>query len=234
VIRPARILLAGQGVADSADSLATLEAAHHVVRACAHEQVVSAIESFRPDLVIIDIREDRDSAVGGVVGHLHASYRPLVLCTIPHDSPSTPLLDAGADACLAQPFEQADLEVQVRAVLRRAPWLSHAVLQVGSLVIDESAHVALYDDQPLTLTTKEYGILVALAVDAGTVVSKRSLLDRLWGFELHDENLVEAHVSGLRRHLPPGANGMLQTVRGVGYVLRADSAQDHDHVVPMA
>ena len=225
--RGARILLVGEGGGSDA-SAATLEAAHHTVHSCAQEQAMSSVESFRPDLVIIDIRDDREPTVGAFVRRLHSSYRPLLLCTIPEGDAATPLLEAGADACLAQPFDQVDLEAQVRAVLRRVPWLQHVVHEVGLLLIDESSHVALYDGEPLTLTTKEFGILAALAADAGTVVSKRALLERLWGYDAHDENLVEAHVSGLRRRLPPGANGMVQTVRGVGYVLRADSAQDHD------
>ena len=226
--RRARILIAGPDTLDSAESMTMLEGARHVVRACAPAEAPHAIESFRPDLVIIDLRDDHKPGGGSIVQRLHASYRPLVLCTIPSALSPTPLLDAGADACLARPFEPADLEAQVRTLLRRSPWISHIVHQVGPLMIDETAHVAFYDDQPLALTTKEFGILTALAESAGTVVSKRSLLDRLWGFDAHDENLVEAQVSGLRRHLPPGANGMVQTVRGVGYVLPADWAQDHD------
>ena len=108
---------------------------------------------------------------------------------------------------------------------RRAPGVTHSIIQAGSLIIDESSHTVSFDDAPVTLPAKEFGLLVALARDAGTVLSKRTLLERLWAFDAYDENLVEVHVCRLRKLLPPEAAAMVRTVRGVGYVWRDENAQ---------
>lgn len=225
MMRRARVLLSAADTAETTAAAAVLEAAGHVVRACAPAQTAPQVESFRPDLLVASVSAPELGAFGRTLQLVHASYQPLVLCLLGPGLSATAALDAGGDACLQRPFEARDLDVHVRALLRRVPWLANAVHQVGRLVVDESSHVVLYDDEPLALTTKEFGILVALARDAGRVVSKRTLLERLWGFDAFDENLVEAHVSGLRRHLPASASAMVQTVRGMGYVLRAEMPQ---------
>jgi DNA-binding response OmpR family regulator len=221
-MRSARILLVADGL-EAGPSVAVLEAALHVVRTCSPPTAAEQVEAFRPDLVIADVVDRELGAFTRTVQRIHSSYRPLVLSLLGPGMSATAALDGGADACLERPFEPHDLEVHVRALLRRVPWLAHVIYQVGDLIVDETSHVVVCDDEPLTLTGKEFGILLTLAREAGRVVSKRALLEQLWGFDASDENLVEAQVSGLRKRLPPAARAMLHTVRGTGYVLRADS-----------
>lgn len=226
MVRVARILLAIDDHASSAAVGGALEAVRHEVRSCAGwEPVPRLVEAFRPDLVIMDLPVDDPGLLTAVVRRTHASYRPLVLCTLDDAAQRIPALAAGADACIDKPYELDGVEVHVRALLRRAPWLARTVHQVGPLVVDEDAHIVLVDDRPVNLSAKEFGLLAALARNAGAVLSKRVLLEQLWGYASYDENLVEVHVCALRRRLPPEASRLLRTVRGVGYVLRDEVAQ---------
>ncbi len=173
----------------------------------------------------MDLPVDDPGLLTSVVRRTHSSYRPLLLCTIDDPSQRIPALDAGADACIDKPFDPHGREVHVRALLRRAPWLARNVHRLGPLVVDEDAHIVLVDDQPVSLSAKEFALLAMLMRNAGAVLSKRVLLEQLWGYDSYDENLAEVHLSSLRRRLPPEARSLIRTIRGVGYVLRDDLSQ---------
>jgi DNA-binding response OmpR family regulator len=227
VTRGARILLAVDDRANGATLTDALADVHGDLRVCVGmEGAPSQVAIFRPDLVILDMQAREAGALAIIVRRTHAVYRPLVLCAL-HDGAAQRIaaLEAGADACIQWPFEARELELHVRALLRRASWLAHSVHQIGELVIDVDSHVALYDDELLELTAKDFAVLAMLAQHAGSVVTKRSLLEGVWGYEAYDENLVEVHVSALRRRLPPPARHLVHTVRGLGYVLREDVPQ---------
>lgn len=91
---------------------------------------------------------------------------------------------------------------------------------VGDLVIDRAAHVARRAGAALTLTATEFRLLATFVTNTGIVLSKRRLLELVWGFDDYDVNLVEVHVSALRRKLEAHGGRIVHTVRGVGYVLR--------------
>jgi DNA-binding response OmpR family regulator len=93
---------------------------------------------------------------------------------------------------------------------------------VGRLVIDEAAHRVTVGGRPVELGATDFAVLATLARHAGHVLSKRRLLELVWGYDAVEENRVEVHISLLRRALGPGAAGLIRTVRGVGYVLRDD------------
>lgn len=219
--RPARVLLAARDPAQGAAAAEALAALHYVTRVCIGPSALSHhVAAFRPDLVVLGFVA-HGHTIESVVDDVNASFRPLLLCALDDGATQrSAVLEAGADAYIHEPFTMGDLLVHVGALARRVPWLDHALHQLGSLVVDESAHLALFEDQPLVLSAKEFDLLALLIQHAGAVLSKRTLLETLWGVEAYDENLVEVHVSALRRRLPPAARGMLQTVRGVGYVLR--------------
>ncbi|GAC1403692.1 MAG: response regulator transcription factor [Candidatus Velthaea sp.] len=130
-------------------------------------------------------------------------------------------LDAGADDYLVKPFVEEELAARLRALLRRGKLPVHAKLALGDLVIDQGGRLATYKDKALTLATTEFRVLEYLAVNANMAVSRRQILDRVWGDDFEGQsNIVDVYVSTLRRKLErAGARGTIETVWGVGYKL---------------
>jgi two-component system response regulator MprA len=130
-------------------------------------------------------------------------------------------LDAGADDYLVKPFDFDELLARLRALLRRSlPGVS-AVVLVGRLRLDPASHTVTCDERRTELTAREYAVLEVLVQNVGRVVSRRELLERVWG--QHDDasaNVVDVYVGYLRRKLEPASGPrLIRTVRGVGFVL---------------
>ena len=127
-------------------------------------------------------------------------------------------LDAGADDYMTKPFELAELEARVRALIRRGFAGAPTVIQNGALSFDVSGRTAYVNEQRLDLSARELGLLEILVQRAGRLVSKDQLVQHLceWGEEV-SINAIEVYVYRLRKKLEPGAS--IATVRGLGYCL---------------
>jgi DNA-binding response OmpR family regulator len=124
-------------------------------------------------------------------------------------------LDTGADDYLTKPFSYVVLLARVRALLRRRTRGGSSVLRVGDLTVDPGSRRVSVNDEEVPLTAKEFAVLEQLATRGGEVVSKAEILEHAWDFAYEgDVNVVEVHVSALRRKL--GAD-RIRTVRGAGY-----------------
>jgi DNA-binding response OmpR family regulator len=132
-------------------------------------------------------------------------------------------LRSGADDYVVKPFGMAELQARMEAVLRRSSGRPTAVREparVGSLVVDFYARRVTVAGREITLTRKEYDLLAALARQPGGVVTRDHLLAEVWQTTWPGSvRTVEVHVASLRAKL--GDPGLVQTVRGVGYRLRA-------------
>jgi two-component system, OmpR family, response regulator len=124
----------------------------------------------------------------------------------------------GADDYLVKPFAIEELLARVRAVLRRAGRLG-AAIDAGEVVVDEQAGLAARAGSPLELTATELRLLAYLVRHRGLVLSKHQLLTQVWGYDAYDPNVVEVHISALRRKLEAHGPRVLHTVRGLGYRL---------------
>ena len=133
-------------------------------------------------------------------------------------------LDAGADDYLAKPFGMMELVSRVNALLRRAS--APAIvpdddLTCGTVELCVSSHTVRAGGAPVALTLKEFDLLHALMKSAGQVLSRRQLLEEVWGMTYVGETrTVDVHIQTLRQKLAaacPGADGVVGTVRGVGY-----------------
>jgi two-component system response regulator PrrA len=134
-------------------------------------------------------------------------------------------LSAGADDYLVKPFDLTELALRLRALLRRsgaASEAAEAAVRVGDLVLDPAGRNALLGGRPLALTRREFDLLEVFARNVGIVLSREVLLDRVWGYDFAvTHNAVETFIGYLRRKLEAGGEPrILETVRGVGYVLR--------------
>ena len=131
-------------------------------------------------------------------------------------------LEAGADDYMVKPFEVDEFVARVRALLRRASGV--VALRCGDLEIDTTARQAKLAGVVLTLTNREYALLLHLLHRADRIVKRSDLLAHVWGTRFDPgSNLVEVHVSRLRDKLGERA-WMVETVRGVGYRLRREQA----------
>ncbi len=135
-------------------------------------------------------------------------------------------LDAGADDYLVKPFALDELLARLRAFERRSSsggaTATRGVLRFEDLVVDRDAMTARRRDRPITLTRTEFQLLELLAANAGRVLSRDVIFEKVWGYDFGPEsNSLDVYIGYLRRKLE--ANGeprLIHTVRGVGYVLR--------------
>jgi len=175
--------------------------------------------AFRPDLVLLDVMLP---GVDGLVlaRRMRARADVAVIFMTARDATADRLLgfELGADDYVVKPFVAEELLARVRAVLRRRGDLPET-LDLGSVLVDEAAQVAVAYGVPIPLTATEWRLLLHLARNRGRVLSKTQLLTQVWGYEEYDPNLVEVHLSALRRKLEEHGPRIVHTVRGVGYVL---------------
>jgi two-component system OmpR family response regulator len=172
-----------------------------------------------PDLVALDVR-----LPGGDGFELARRLRdgrdlPVIFLTA-RDAVEDRLrgFSLGADDYLVKPFSLEELLARVRVILRRAGRLG-ATINAGDLVIDEQAGLATRAGEILDLTPTELRLLAYLTRNRGLVLSKAQLLTQVWGYENYDPNVVEVHVSALRRKLEAHGPRVLHTVHGLGYRL---------------
>ncbi|WP_422015554.1 response regulator transcription factor [Roseateles sp.] len=129
-------------------------------------------------------------------------------------------LDAGADDYLGKPFDLAEVEARLRAVVRRRLDLDDRV-SIGALALDRRTQRLYLDDTPLQLPAREFAVLCELLTPPGRVVSKAALADKLSGFDdLLAANALEAFISRLRKKLQ-GSGAEIRTLRGLGYLIEA-------------
>ena len=133
-------------------------------------------------------------------------------------------LDTGADDYLTKPFSFPVLVARLRAVTRRGPRERPAHLEAGDVRLDPASRRVWRGDVEVELTSREFALLSHLARHKGDVVSKRDILDTVWGFDFDgDPNIVEVYVRHLRNKIDrPFGRDAIQTVRGAGYRLGAD------------
>ena len=130
-------------------------------------------------------------------------------------------LDAGADDYLGKPFDLAEVEARLRALVRRAKGTEDIVL-LGQLKLDRKARRFSTASGPLDLPAREFEVLWELMSPPGRTVSKRALSDKLSSFdESLGDNALEAFISRLRKKLV-GSGASIRTLRGIGYLLEAE------------
>lgn len=128
-------------------------------------------------------------------------------------------LDIGADDYLTKPFALQEFEARVRALIRRGQGASSPTISFGCLVYDLRARQVMIDNKPIDLSARELAVLESLLLNAGKVVSKEQLVEKLcdWG-EYVGTNAIEVYVHRLRKKIEP-LESEIKTIRGLGYLM---------------
>jgi DNA-binding response OmpR family regulator len=203
-----------------------LEREGYVVHAAGDgPSAVAAVRNLGPDVVILDVMLPGFDGVEACrqIRAFSDAY-VLMLTARSEEIDRVVGLSVGADDYLTKPFSPRELVARVKALLRRPRRANEAPpARPGGLELDEGRRTVRVDGAPVDLTALEFNLLAALARDPGIVVTRQTLLDRVWGPDfVADDHLVDVHVGNLRRKLgdDTAQPRFIETVRGVGYRLR--------------
>ena len=183
-------------------------------------------ESGGFDLILLDIMLPGLNGIEVLRRIRKTSDVPVILLTA-RDSVMDKVsgLDTGADDYITKPFDIEELLARIRAALRKRsakPEGASAALSFGALELDPAAHTVTYDGNDIELTNKEFGLLKKLLENKSIVLSRETLLEDVWGFDYMGEtNIVDVYIRYIRSKIDDVYGiKMIQTVRGVGYVIR--------------
>ncbi len=183
-----------------------------------------ALEEELPDLVLLDIMLPDEDGMKVLEKLRTASITrdiPVIMITAKSSEIDTvKALDSGADDYIIKPFGVMELISRVRALLRRSGRRDmEETIKLGDIVLDPSKRKCFIRGQEVDLTYKEYELLHYLLLNAGIVMKRTVLMDKIWGIDFEGESrTLDAHIKSLRKKL--GETGSyIKTVRNVGYIL---------------
>ncbi|MDP9052994.1 MAG: response regulator transcription factor [Acidobacteriota bacterium] len=201
-----------------------MEEGHHV--ALARDGVVGleiALGS-RFDVIVLDMMLPRMNGIA-VASRLRAGHNqtPILMLTAKDEATDVIRgLDAGADDYLTKPFSFEVLLARLRAVSRRGAIAQPVCLAAADVTLDPATRRVTRGAEELSLTPREFSLLELLLRNTGRVVRRETILESVWGFDCDvNENTLEAFVRLLRLKVDTREPKLIQTVRGVGYALRA-------------
>lgn len=196
------------------------------------QEALHAARREKPDAIILDVMLPKMDGFEVCRALRRETTVPILMLTAREDEIDKVLgLELGADDYLTKPFGMRELLARVKALLRRSEALNNAgddsgtveralPLEMGALRIDPAQHQVTWDGRALDLKPKEFDLLLFLARNRGTVLSRDILLERVWDYDYPiDTRTVDVHVRWLREKIEPdpGRPVHLQTVRGLGY-----------------
>ena len=188
-----------------------------------------AMDAEMPELVLLDImlpEEDGLSILRKLRARPATKRLPIIMLTAKNSEYDRVIgLDHGADDFVSKPFSMLELIARIRAVLRRAePAQASGDFSLGLLFVSPDRHEVKVGGKDVTLTNKEFELLCLLLRNKGIVLTRATLMDRVWGFESERENrTLDVHIRTLRVKLGD-AGSYIETVRGIGYKIGGENA----------
>ena len=190
---------------------------------------LEALERFdlvNPDVVLLDVMLPRVSGIDVCRRIRLRSNVPIIMVSAKGGEIDTVVgLEVGADDYITKPYRIRELVARVRAVLRRSPAdraveLSAGSIQVGDVALDPDEHSVTVAGEPVTMPLKEFELLHLLLANAGRVLPRETLIDRVWGNDyVGDTKTLDVHIKRLRAKVEPdpAAPRRIVTIRGLGY-----------------
>ncbi len=186
-------------------------------------EALEVAEAINPDLVILDIMMPLIDGLE-VCRRLRAGGDTLIILLTARDELSDKIrgLDSGADDYLVKPFSLEELLARVRALLRRNTSEPDKTLVFEDLTLDPARREIRRAGRLLDITNKEYELLLLFLSNPQRVLTREEIMERVWGYDYSGEsNVLEVYIGYLRSKMESsGEKRLLQTVRGVGYVLK--------------
>lgn len=205
-------------------------------------EALAAFEQARPDIVLLDVMLPRLSGLDVCRAIRAGSDVPIIMVTAKSDELDAVVgLEVGADDYVTKPYRLRELVARIRANLRRiesgGPGRSGNasvdgasgsgaadVLRVGDVVLDHGRHEVRVAGAPVELTRKEFDVLALLLANAGRVVTRDTLIARVWGDDyVGDTKTLDVHVKRIRSKIDDASGSHITTIRGLGYKFEDDA-----------
>lgn len=193
------------------------------------EEAIRKFEDFRPDVILLDVMLPRKSGLDVCREIRVKSKVPIIMVTAKATEIDTVVgLEVGADDYIAKPYRMKELIARIRAVMRRVPadspssTESQDLLEVGEIVLDTSKHEVRVRGEVVKIPLKEFELLEFLISNAGRVLTREQIIDRVWGpYYSGDTKTLDVHIKRLRTkiEIDPTEPKVITTVRGLGYRL---------------
>jgi len=198
-----------------------------VVTATNGEEALAQVDAHQPEIIILDWMMPKMDGLQ-VVQRLRAeNNQTFILMLTARDALENRVegMESGADDYLVKPFAPAELVAHVHALQRRVEARpSRQSVTFANLALDPVAHEARQDDMLIELTPTEFDLLHYFMLHPRQVLTRSQILNTVWGYDFGgDDNVLEVYVGYLRKKLEAGGQSrLIQTVRGIGYVLRVE------------
>ena len=197
-------------------------------------EALDVFDAVRPDLVLLDVMLPKVSGIDVCREIRRRSSVPIIMVTAKGSEIDTVVgLEVGADDYVTKPYRLRELVARMRAVLRRrsgdgaGPELSGDALEVGDVALDPERHEVMIRGSAVSLPLKEFELLELLLANAGRVLPRETLIDRVWGTDyVGDTKTLDVHVKRLRAKVEPDPSHptRIVTIRGLGYKFEAPKA----------
>lgn len=200
-----------------------LQESYHVEEAEDGQEAIEKLRKDDYDLMILDVMMPMMDGWQTIEHVRKLSELPIIMLTAKNTvQDKVTGLSTGADDYLVKPFDEAELLVRVKALLRRAGHKQSEgkVLKHQGIVIDLSARETMFEGENINLTHTEFDLLAALFEHRGKVLSREQLVDMIWGMEfMGEDRTVDSHIKNLREKLTGAGvdKSMVKTVWGIGY-----------------
>ena len=193
------------------------------------EEALEVYRAYHPDLVLLDVMLPRMSGID-VCREIRATDdTPVIMVSARNEEiDAVVALEVGADDYVSKPYRVRELIARMRTVLRRAGGGStreeapSSVLEVGDIALDRDRHEVTIAGELVQLPLKEFQLLALLMENAGIVVTRQTLIDRVWGYDyVGDTKTLDVHIKRLRAKVEPSPDTpeRIVTIRGLGYKL---------------
>lgn len=197
------------------------------------KEALEKIESFKPDLIVLDLilPEMEGLEVTRRIRSDGNDVPVIVLTGKDALSDKVNSLDSGADDYITKPFATEELLARIRAIIRRKPQALEGILEYKDLWLDQFGRMAKRANTLLDLRAKEFALLRLFMLYPEQALTREFIFDKVWGYNfLGESNVIEVYVRYLRTKLEEiGPGRLIHTVRGVGYILKADNnSKDSD------